>query len=385
MNSTLEQQYLLFRVGEILACFNLAETLSVINPPKMIRLQSARGSIIRAFRHQDELGAVVSMQIKFGQPEQKDYSAGKLILGRINGRLAGFWVDEVLGITRLSDPIEVEDEQLAQEIDHAAIDKVVVHREQRYLHLAMQPFMQFENPQQILQWIHKKHLEWQERDLHKQEEELERQRQAQHEKILEKQEKMNEFLEQQIETMYLDPEVTLEYAHGLLEVAEYNEQQRLEEEAAKVAAEVEAEAEAAAAAAREADITLPDLGQVEAGAEPMTETAAPDAVFEEELPKPEKRKRKILWGAARRTGTSTAPRRFKSIKELRPGLTAVLKRWGNRLVWLTVIACVVLIFKTIQPMLFQQIVDAIQNVFNSAELGQTWDRLWHKIASLTGK
>jgi len=381
MTSALEQQYLLFRVGELQACFDLAETLSVINLPKMIRLQSARGSIIRAFRHQDELGALVSMRMKFGQEEQRDFTQGKLVLGRVHGRLVGFWVDELLGITRLSDQVQTEDEGMEKDFDAGAINRVVVYREQRYLHLVMQPFLLFENPRQLTEWLQRKQLEWHQRDLAQREAEEAKAREQQRQEQQKLREKEAEALQHRLETMYLDPAVTLEYALGLLDVAEYNEAQRLEEEAATQARETEA-AELAAAEAPRAEevaaIELPELGQIEeGGATPHIE--APDAMFEEEQPQPEKPRRRILWGARRKTGEQAAPRQFKNIKALRPGVAASLKRWGHRLVVVVVLVCVVLIFKAIEPGLYRQAVEGIQHAVGSLELGQTWDRLWHKM------
>lgn len=90
-----EEQLILVEVGEYSFCLPLNEVLSIIIPPKMARVPAERGAFIRTFKHHGELGSAVSIRHQLGLPEREDITSGQLLLGRMNGRLAGFWFDKV--------------------------------------------------------------------------------------------------------------------------------------------------------------------------------------------------------------------------------------------------------------------------------------------------
>ncbi|MDH5183847.1 MAG: chemotaxis protein CheW [Gammaproteobacteria bacterium] len=148
-----QEQQILVEVGALEFCIDLNEVLSIINPPKMVRLPAARGAFTRAFKYQDELGAAVSMRAKFELDERQDMQSGQLLLGRINDRLAGFWFDKVVGILKLGDDIQVY-----EDIDHLSlpspeIDQLFIYKQRLIPHISLSGLLRFEQPAELKQWL----------------------------------------------------------------------------------------------------------------------------------------------------------------------------------------------------------------------------------------
>lgn len=156
-----QEQQILVEVGEFEFCIDLDEVISIINPPKMVRLPSARGAFIRAFKYQDELGAAVSMRVKFAQPERTDMQTGQILLGRLNGRLAGFWFDKVTQILKLGDGAEWYPIPAGEQLPTPEFDTFVRYRDRLIPHTSLMGLLRFEQAEAWKQWVaeHKPRLE----------------------------------------------------------------------------------------------------------------------------------------------------------------------------------------------------------------------------------
>jgi chemotaxis signal transduction protein len=148
-----QEQQILVEVGEYRFCIDLDEVLSIINPPKMVRLPSTRGAFIRAFKYQDELGAAVSMRVKFGLSERENMQSGQILLGRLNGRLAGFWFDKVLQILKIGDGAEWFPVPAKVSLPTAEFDGFVRYREHLIPHTSLLGLLRFDQAEAWRKWL----------------------------------------------------------------------------------------------------------------------------------------------------------------------------------------------------------------------------------------
>jgi hypothetical protein len=148
-----QEQQILVEVGEFEFCVDLDEVLSIINPPNMVRLPSARGAFIRAFKYQDELGAAVSMRVKFGLPEREDMKGGQLLLGRLNGRLAGFWFDRVSQILKVGDGAEWYPVPANVTLPTPEFDTFIRYHERLIPHTNLLGLLRFDQAEAWKQWV----------------------------------------------------------------------------------------------------------------------------------------------------------------------------------------------------------------------------------------
>lgn len=154
-----QEQQILVEVGELEFCIDLNEVLSIISPPKMVRLPAARGAFTRAFKYLDELGAAVSMRAKFELDEREDMQSGQLLLGRINERLAGFWFDKVVGIHKLGEDMHVYDDMHKLRLPVSEIDQLFVYKQRLIPHITLSGLLRFEQASEWKQWLQTEKLE----------------------------------------------------------------------------------------------------------------------------------------------------------------------------------------------------------------------------------
>ncbi|MBD3669780.1 MAG: chemotaxis protein CheW [Gammaproteobacteria bacterium] len=145
-------QQILVELGEYQFCVDLDEVISIIQPPKMVRLPSARGAFIRAFKYQDELGAAVSMRVKLDLPEREDMSSGQILLGRLNGRLAGFWFDHVNSILRIGDGAEWYHPSEGSGLPGDEFDTFVNHQGRLIPHSSLMGLIRFQHAESFKRW-----------------------------------------------------------------------------------------------------------------------------------------------------------------------------------------------------------------------------------------
>lgn len=148
-----QEQQILVEVGALEFCIDLNEVLSIINPPKMARLPAARGAFTRAFKYQDELGAAVSMRLKFEMDEREDLQSGQLLLGRLNERLAGFWFDKVIGILKQGDELKVYEDFDQLGLPSPEIDQLFVYKQRLLPHVTMSGLLSFQKAAEWIQWL----------------------------------------------------------------------------------------------------------------------------------------------------------------------------------------------------------------------------------------
>ena len=148
-----QEQQILVEVGTLEFCVDLNEVLSIITPPKMVRLPGARGAFIRAFKYLDELGAAVSMRVTFELEEREDMQSGQILLGRLNGRLAGFWFDKVVSILKLGDKLSVYEPQQALDLPCPDIDQLFVYQHRIIPHISLAALLRFKQAADWKQWL----------------------------------------------------------------------------------------------------------------------------------------------------------------------------------------------------------------------------------------
>ena len=148
-----QEQQILVEVGALEFCIDLNEVISIINPPKMVRLPAARGAFTRAFKYLDELGAAVSVRAKFELDERQDLQSGQLLLGRINERLAGFWFDKVVGIHKLGDDMQVYEDIQQLHLPVHEIDQLFVYKQRLIPHISLSGLLRFEQASAWKQWL----------------------------------------------------------------------------------------------------------------------------------------------------------------------------------------------------------------------------------------
>lgn len=146
-----QEQQILVEVGALEFCIDLNEVLSIISPPKMVRLPAARGSFTRAFKYLDELGAAVSIRAKFELDERQDMQSGQLLLSRINERLAGFWFDKIVGILKVGDDLQVYEDFEGLNRPSPVLDQLFVYKQRLIPHVTLFGLLHFE---QASEWKH---------------------------------------------------------------------------------------------------------------------------------------------------------------------------------------------------------------------------------------
>lgn len=148
-----QEQQILVEVGDYEFCIDLDEVLSIANPPPMVRLPSARGAFVRAFKYQDELGAAVSMRVKFDLPERQDMKSGQMLMGRLNGRLAGFWFDKVSQILKIGDGAEWYPIPKDLEVPGQEFDGFILYQDRLIPHTSLPGLLAFEQAQAWRQFV----------------------------------------------------------------------------------------------------------------------------------------------------------------------------------------------------------------------------------------
>lgn len=148
-----QEQQILVEVGAMEFCIDLNEVISIITPPKMVRLPAARGAFTRAFKYLDELGAAVSVRAKFELEERQDLQSGQLLLGRINERLAGFWFDRVVGIHKLGDDMQVYDDTPQLQLPVSEVDQLFVYKQRLIPHISLSGLLRFNQATEWKQWL----------------------------------------------------------------------------------------------------------------------------------------------------------------------------------------------------------------------------------------
>ncbi|MBD3609202.1 MAG: chemotaxis protein CheW [Gammaproteobacteria bacterium] len=147
-----EEQQILVEVGEYSFCLALNEVLSIIPPPQMIRLPATRGAFTRAFKYQDELGATVSVRHQLELPEREDMSSGQILLGRINGRLAGFWFDKVDRILRIGSDCEQVDSEFYRLLPNDSILSLISVNGRIVPQVSLAGMIRFTNAEEFKRW-----------------------------------------------------------------------------------------------------------------------------------------------------------------------------------------------------------------------------------------
>lgn len=90
---------LTFVVGPYLLCASSTEVEGIISPPSIARLPNNHPCMRGIFFHHGHTALVIDLRCLFGLPHRTHQTSGELILTRIRGELAAFWVDDVLDVT----------------------------------------------------------------------------------------------------------------------------------------------------------------------------------------------------------------------------------------------------------------------------------------------
>jgi len=89
---------LCFSVSPYHFCLPAVEVVSIITPPRLTRLPFSAADVSGVFRYQGEIATCYDLRHKFSLPPRRADQQGRLLLGRDDGALLAFLVDEVSDI-----------------------------------------------------------------------------------------------------------------------------------------------------------------------------------------------------------------------------------------------------------------------------------------------
>ena len=126
-----DDQILIFRVGPVICSVPAGEVDSIVPPQSLHKLPKQADFISGIFEYRKKPVSVVNLFHKFNYPEPTDNDEHRYVMGITEGGVIGFWVDEVLEITKQYDehranPPRFSNEDVFTET-YLWRDKIILH------------------------------------------------------------------------------------------------------------------------------------------------------------------------------------------------------------------------------------------------------------------